>query len=179
MQYTAHCLERWKERIDPDGQLSISEYFDNAVFVWSGQNLDGKKADFYVNGDIIFVANSDNVLTVYRANYGFDEDMNREICAKLVDKVLELNRKVEEEHCRIEGHCRSLTREMHQVDDEISVYQAKIDELTARKNRLNEQVNELRRGVEALAAERDCQAKRLVFTLPLKGELLGRKNGKK
>ncbi len=36
MNFTAHCKERWKEQIDPEGKLPVEEVFKNAVFVWIG-----------------------------------------------------------------------------------------------------------------------------------------------
>lgn len=179
MQYTAHCLERWNERVDPDGRLSISECFDKSVFVWRGANLNKKVSDFYVNGDIIFVVKSENVITVYKADYGFGESIDREICGRLLKQVLELNEQIEKESSRIEDECDALEREMRAVDDEITILSARIDQLTSKSNKLTEQMNELRRGLKTLEAERDCQAKKLVFTPGWKVESVSRGNGKR
>lgn len=170
MNFTDHFKKRWKERIDPEGKLSYEEYFEYAKFIWNGKNLDGKKADFHVFNDIIFVSNSGTVMTVYRANYGFDDEINREVCARLKKKVLELSRQVESKNLKVDEEIRGIPHLINQINDQIKVYEAKIAELTSRKNRLNEQISELRRGIDSIVAERDCQAKRLVFTLPLKSE---------
>lgn len=180
MNFTEHAKKRWKERIDPNDELSISECFDAAVavFVWRGQSLNNKVADFYVNGDIIFVGKGGNVLTVYRANYGFGDEIDREICTRLLHQVLELNRHVEEESSRIEAECEELTREAMKIDDEIRFLEARINQLTSKKNKFNEQINELRRGLKVLEAQRDCQAKKLVFTPGWKVECVARGNVK-
>jgi len=173
MNFTAHCQKRWKERIDPEGTLPIEEVFKEAVYVWRGANLNGKIADFYVNGDIIFTVSDQNVLTVYKADYGFGNGIDRDVSARLLEQLLQLNKDLDYESSKVEKECRELETEIHKTNDEIAVYQAQINHLNAKVNRIKEKIKELRRGVESLKTVRDCQARKLVFPVSWKIENIG------
>ncbi len=187
MNFTAHCLKRWEERIDPEGQLPIENVFKDAVYIWRGENLDGKAADYYISGDIVFVVNNGTVLTAYKVDYGFGEEIDREVCSRLFDEVLQLNKDIDHESSKVEKECSELKLELDRTNDEIAALLAKVNHLNSKKNRLKERIKELQRGVESLMSVRDCQAKKLVFCVSWKMENIGSgtrnnvkgKNGKK
>lgn len=158
MNCTNHFMERWTERIQEiKDEKEKRDYiaknremivqhanttFENATFLWKGQIGDNTTKNYYIKDNAIFVTNTtdDALITVYKVDLGFTEELNTTVRRGLVEKIQELQKEKEEIEIESLYEVDSKKSEASSVEDQIKVMEEQLANYRRRKQFLEEEV---------------------------------------
>jgi hypothetical protein len=171
---TKHARERWVERINPElkradeTDKAVLAALSEAVHIYAEeQERDGERklVEFYLWQNVVLVVGDAKVVTVYPAEYGLGEEIDRKVCEELKAKVLGLQKRLAEERVRAEKAKAGIGHEVDQLIGEIKKLQRQIETLEARVRVFEHQKDEVDRQVAALEQELEFYARKLVYSV--------------
>lgn len=67
----------------------VTKMIDHATFIWCGRLGSNQERNFYLRDSIILVTDKhdETVITLYRADYGFSEETNRQFVKELLEEI--------------------------------------------------------------------------------------------
>jgi predicted RNase H-like nuclease (RuvC/YqgF family) len=171
---TKHARERWVERVNPElkradeTDKAVLAALSEAVHIYAEeQERDGERklVEFYLWRNVVLVVGDAKVLTVYPAEYGLGEEIDRKVCEELKAKVLGLQKRLADERARSEKTKAGICHEIDQLTGEIKKLQRQIETLEARVRVFEHQKDEVDRQVAALEQELEFYARKLVYSV--------------
>ena len=136
---------------------------------------DGKE---YLLQDIfLLVAAGQTVVTVVKSDYGFDENMNRQIVQHLLEKVRTLRQELHEKTESALQRQAAIKAEMGALDQEVKCLESKVKEKQALRRQLAAQSDGIEAELDAMNKLIDQESTKLVYSTAYKLEEL--RNGKK
>jgi len=179
-----HAVKRWRERVNPDaGEEQAAAEIERALregtVVWE-ENEEGVMTQYVVHGDtmLIHAPEMGTVVTTIKVDFGFSEEINRELCRMQVEHILELGRRVKEEGARLAEAEREFDRELALIDSEIAGLEARLEAARAAQRRVAHVREEARRRYEALKKEHEREFHKLKYSVGYRLEALREKHAK-
>lgn len=144
---TNHFYERWTQRIvgittereikdyiSKNKQMisdHANETIERAEFLWKGQIGDNVTRNYYIKDDTIFITNTtdDALITVYKIDFGFPEDVNKIARRRLTDEVQKLTLGKIELELQVMEQVDKAYHEADQLEEEIKLLKEQIDNL--------------------------------------------------
>ncbi|MDI6711487.1 MAG: hypothetical protein QME76_12540 [Bacillota bacterium] len=172
MQVRGHAIERWVERIAPEQSdesdafitRQIIDTFGRAKLIYTEAGEDGE-TEFWLAEDIVLVVIAKSVVTVFKADWGFGEDINRIVAERLVAKLLDLRDRRSKVAERIGRETVEIDRQLEEVRDDTERLNAEMERLKAKARKLRHYKDELEKQLVALDREIETVAKRLVYSV--------------
>lgn len=97
--------------------------------------------EYYINGDIIMPCRDGAILTVYRAEYGFnDKKLNGKITSELVKEIKRLRNRYQKEGERIAKRVERRQRDIDLVGSDIANLEKKLSRLKEKKELIERQL---------------------------------------
>ncbi|MGG1147046.1 hypothetical protein [Bacillus wiedmannii] len=152
MNVTKHFKRRYAQRIKnirgkedislfvTTNQDKISEdakkMMEHAIFIWKGQLGESNiTRNFYINGDIILVADTDNtaLVTLYKTDYGYPDKTNRKIAKDLLENIQGLNAELEVAELAMQEELNKVDIEIDSLDVQLKSLKAQAELVESRK----------------------------------------------
>lgn len=159
---TKHFLERWVERVlNITDEKTRNDYirdnrdllinaanktFEHAEFIYKGQIGDNITRNYYIQNDIVFVVNTDDnaMITVYKVDLGFTDELNSTVRKGLMEEIAKLRVEKEEIEFEMLVEVEMKEQEIDNIDDELSILQARIKHLEEKKKFTRLEVNNIK-----------------------------------
>lgn len=125
-----------KEELDP----KISEIQEKGELIFTGSFGDFSECDYYINDSIIMPCREGNILTVYVAEYGFDDKINKKITSELVKEIKRLRDRYQKEGERIAKRVARRQRDIDLADNDIANLEKKLTLLKEKKESIEKQL---------------------------------------
>ncbi len=155
-----------------DAQITehINKIFEHAKFLYRGQvGKNNATCNFYIADNIILVADSHiNLMTLYRVDFNFPEDINRQVAKGLLEEIEKLQELLEEANKDIDEFINRKTIEIENTDVELKALERQIEIKRSQKKVLEEEVKTKRGDVEYLNQEITKYANMLCNSLEYK-----------
>lgn len=136
-----------------DAQITenINKMFEHAKFLYRVQvDKNNATCNFYIADNIILVADSHiNLMTLYRVDFSFPEDINRQVTKGLLEEIEKLQELLEEGKFTLNRK----TIEIENTDVELKALERQIEIKRTQKKVLEEEVKSKRGDVEYLNQE--------------------------
>lgn len=179
MNITKHARERFCERFNdtftPEAiEKSILEAFEGSEFIAKGR--DGKS--FFINSEhTIFVIEEQNktIVTLYPVDYGFSDDINKQIAVSLVEKLTEKKEMLEDMEYVIREQKEKYQKQRDMFDADILLFEAKLNKLRSQQKTILNQEDALDKELDLAKAEISTLAYQLTYSKNYKMELLVQK----
>lgn len=144
---TNHFYERWTQRIvgistereikdyiNKNKQMisdHANETIERAEFLWKGQIGSNTTMNYYIKDDIILISNTtdDALVTVYKIDFGFPEDVNKMARRRLTDEVQKLTLGKIELELQVMEEVDKAYYEADQLEEEIKLLKEQMDNL--------------------------------------------------
>jgi cell division protein FtsB len=144
---TNHFNERWVQRIVgittereikdyiSKNKQMISEHanetIERAEFLWKGQIGDNVTRNYYIKDDIILITNTgdDALITVYKIDFGFPEDVNKMARRRLTDEVKKLTLSKIDLELQVMEQVDKAYHEADILEEQIKLLKEQIDNL--------------------------------------------------
>lgn len=130
---TAHAIKRCRERFsatenmaDAQVQLFIIDSLRQAAWLFYGSCGNSNEANFYCWGDTIFVVKDNMLITLYKAEYGFGEEIDDSIRRKLVTSIKNLHAKIDKAEERLRTTHSNIDHEINTIADRLRVLVAEV-----------------------------------------------------
>lgn len=173
IRVTRHAAERWRERIEPECNAKEVEARIRAAFE-AAEELCAAEDDAkaYLYDGIILIVTADNaVATVYRPEYGFGDEIDRQVTTALIQKLREARSERRRLAKEAAPKLQALETELRAVRDEIERLQTRERRLQLERERVLEEGREL-------ALQEEGIAHRLYQSVHYRIELLAGKHSK-
>jgi len=163
-----------KDKITDD----IISLFNQATYLWTGVLGENKPMNFYIYDGICFVCtiNNESIVTLYKLNYGFTEDIDKSIINGLLAEICKVNEKIN----KITEHKDKILPvkeyEISNIDNEISVLQEQIKILEKKKSHITEEINVINDELNFVLLEKDKIARQLVNSINYRMDFIENKN---
>lgn len=125
-----------KEELDP----KISQIQEEGELIFTGSFGDFPECDYYINGDIIMPCKDGAILTVYRAEYGFDDKINNKITTELIKEIKRLKNRYQKEGERIAKRVERHQRDIDIINSDIANVEKKLSRLKEKKELIGRQL---------------------------------------
>lgn len=138
----------------------ILDSFGKAHQVWQSDR-DGITYWFDETANMMFVVGSNNIITLYEEDFGFTPDMNRMIVQeqlKVLAQVHDALRQAEDNH---EKGIRLLEGEIKAINDELSILEAQMGLLVAKRATMNAEREQNSKEVKLARARYDVEFDKL------------------
>lgn len=187
MQTSLHSRERYCERvlnIPPEEIRSYLEangaqvdqavlnMLDEAEFIMLKDGKEYRLQDLF-----LLVTAGQTVVTIVKSDYGFDENMNRQIVQHLLEKMRALRKELDEKTEKSLQRQATIKAEVEALDQEVKYLESKIKEKQALRRQLAAQSDGIEAELDALNKLIDQESAKLVYSTAYKLEEL--RNGKK
>ncbi|TEB10658.1 hypothetical protein [Pelotomaculum propionicicum] len=187
MQTSLHSRERYCERvlgIPPEEikayleensaqvEKAVLNMLDEAELIMVKDGKEYRLMDLF-----LLVAAGQTVVTVVKSDYGFDEDMNRQIVQHLLEKVRALRQELHEKTESALQCQAAIKAEAEALDQEIKSLESKIKEKQALRRQLVARSDGIEAELDALNKLIDQESTKLIYSTAYKLEEL--RNGKK
>jgi hypothetical protein len=158
---TNHFLERWVERvvgittekekkeyITKNKQMiteHANESFERSDFIWKGQLGDNITRHYYLMDDIVFITNTsdDALITTYKVDLGFTEDLNRTVRRGLVLEVKRLREEKENIELQILEEVEEKFHQADNLEEEIKIMELQLANIKKQREFLKEEAKML------------------------------------
>ncbi|MEW6423155.1 MAG: hypothetical protein AB1523_00165 [Bacillota bacterium] len=179
MEISGHARERWLERFnpnaqDPDGE--ILEAISQAVEIF---REDDGTISYLVKDNMLFVHDlrKNRLATVVDIVFGFDPEINLEICRMQIARVLKVKEELESLEDFVRCETEEIDHEVAQIDDEIKKARSELDAKEAHKRTLICAKEKLIKEQEAKRAEYLSEVNKLRYSINYRLEMLKQKGG--
>ncbi|HDR4373513.1 hypothetical protein QUF96_03190 [Bacillus bombysepticus] len=152
MNVTKHFKRRYAQRIkNVKGKEEISLFvttnqdkisedakkmMEHAIFIWKGQLGETNiTRNFYINGDIILVADTDNtaLVTLYKTDYGYPAKTNRMIAKDLLENIQGLSAELEVAELAVKEELDKVDLEIDSLDVQLKSLKAQAEAIESQK----------------------------------------------
>lgn len=168
LDITKHAIQRWSERIDQSAdkeraESALRDAFNQATLVYQeGGDL---PTQFYLKDDIVFVVVETQIVTVYRAEYGFGGDIDRRICDELKRKLADAQGRLEKAEAAAKKITLSVQQQIDRIQSERRRLELRLKTLESRENKLMETLTQEGRKLDELRHEVGSYARKLVYSI--------------
>lgn len=178
MQTTNHARERYCERVLNIPPEEIKAYLaehaaevDKAILkamaqaeqIWS---KDGK--NFHIYDTILLVTADKSVITIVECDYGFDQDLNRQIVGHLMEKLRAMRqhqaRKTQKENRRL----AEIKTNIGKVEQNIKLLESRVREEQAIRRQLVAQSESIEADLDVVQKAIDQECYKLVYSTAYK-----------
>ncbi|PDZ55752.1 hypothetical protein CON15_19625 [Bacillus cereus] len=152
---------------DANKMLEMSE------FVWMGQLGDNITRKFFINGNIILVADTDEtaLITLYKTDYGFPEKANRAVAKELLEKLYELKIDLEQAKEEAEEQVDKVELEIENIDAELKSLRSQVNLLEVKKKAKAEERKGIMSMTKFVKEEVDKTAKLLCNSIEYRADV--------
>jgi predicted RNase H-like nuclease (RuvC/YqgF family) len=186
MNIRNHFKERYVQRINGltdkqeikqyiavnDAQITenINKMFEHAKFLYRGQvGKNNATCNFYIADNLILVAdNHINLMTLYRVDFNFPEEINRQVAKGLLEEIDRLQEMLQEANKDIDEYINQKTIEIENTDTEIKSLERQLEIKKMQKKILEDDVKGKRGDVDYLNQEITKYANMLCNSLEYK-----------
>lgn len=189
MNITRHAKIRYCERIAqvPEAELKqylvqndericneIAKLFEHAVLLWKGQLFDNTTKHYYIRDDIVLVTdtNDTSIVTVFRVDFGFPPDVNRQTLKALLAEKRKVEERAEKVAAKLQKRTEPIQNELAGVEEQIASLRAQLELLEQRKAALTSELNTSNYEVQMLRHEAERIAKMICNAVEFKKDLL-------
>lgn len=172
MNITSHARKRWLERRNPgaipeDIDQEISASFELATVVHEEEEKEKGRIQYRVKDDILFVYSvpGEKLVTVISIDYGFDPEINLDLCKRQTQLVLDLKKRISAEEILVEKLRGEIDNRLKAVAGDIAELTARLEAAQAAERRLEQQKVEAARELEALRAKFANEFARLKYSI--------------
>lgn len=159
---TNHFNERWVERIvgitsekEKKDYLArnrqmiaehANETFERAQFLYKGQLGDNTTKHYYIKDDIVLISNTtdDALITVYKVDLGFTDDLNKTVRRGLLEEIAKLNAQKEDLDFQILQEVESKEQEAISLADQIKIMEEQVQNLRKQKEFIDLEVKNIK-----------------------------------
>lgn len=170
---TKHARERWQQRVNPTSGINTEDQIRQAVENSEYIGDDSETGNsFYINSDHwIFCIDTkkQNVVTVFEADFGFDQDINRDLADKLLKKIRKMRNEIDKVKIRNEETIQQLIYTKEVLEREIELKEAELRKTEA-------QINNINAGLKVKEKEFESVFKQLIYSVAFRKEQLVLKN---
>lgn len=163
MNCTNHFLKRWVERIvGITTEREINEYisqnrdqiiehanktFEFAEHIYTGQVGDNITRNYHIKDDIVFITNvtNDALITVYKVDLGFTEELNSTVRKGLIEEIRKLTEVKEDIELRVLEEIEAKEHEIGMLEDQIEILRAQIKNSQNTREFIKEEVKQMKR----------------------------------
>lgn len=178
LKISKHAVQRWVERVDPGAtnkdkvEVAIREAFGKAELIY--QKRGDEPADFWLSNDgVIFVVVDGQVVTLYKAEYGFDPEIDQRICRELRQALGKAKTRLANAEDIAGRYALELRTQIDAIEAERRQLEARFQVLQSKENKLREHQTMLEREVEARRREVEGYAQKLVYSVAYRLEWAG------
>jgi len=157
-----------KEELDP----KISQIQEEGELIFTGSFGDFPECDYYINGDIIMPCKDGAILTIYRAEYGFDDEINSKITSELVKGIRKLKGRYQKEGERIAKRVERRQRDIDLIDNDIANLEKKLARLKEKKEIVEKQLQLDRAQQSSVLDDIQSFAYKLCYSVNFRMEML-------
>lgn len=186
MNIKNHFKERYVQRINGltdkqeikqyitmnDAQITenITKMFEHAKFLYRGQvGKNNTTCNFYIADNLILVADSHvNLMTLYRVDFNFPNEINRQVTKGLLEEINKLQELLEEATKDIDNYINQKTIEIENTDIEIKALEKQLEIKKMQKKVLEDDMKSRRGDVDYLNQEITKYANMLCNSLEYK-----------
>jgi multidrug resistance efflux pump len=148
-------------------EKAVLAMLDRAELIWS---KDGK--DYFIQDIFLLVAAEQVVITLVKNDYGFDEEMNRQIVIHLLERFYEKRRLLEERSETAGRRQAEIRASMGKVEQKIRHLESQVRERQAALRQLSAQSESIEADLEVLRKDVDQYRHQLVYSTAFKMEEL-------
>lgn len=131
-------------------------------------------ADFWLSNDgVVFVVVEGQVVTLYRAEYGFDTEIDRRVCRDLRQALGKAKTRLVSAEDILGRSALELRAQIETMDAERRQLEARLQVLQSKENKLREHQTMLEREVDARRREVEGYAQKLVYSVAYRLEWTG------
>ncbi len=175
MEVSKHAAKRWVERIDrtameADAVAAVADAVIRAELLYRKPEEDGQIVEFYLLDDVVLVAKNNTVLTVFRAEYGFNAEIDRQVCTQLKLALAGAREELRRAREEAEQHATAAQDQLDRINAERQQLEARLQMLRARENKLLEEQTELDRRVDELEHLVESYAMKIVYSVLYRSE---------
>ncbi|MNH27602.1 hypothetical protein D3C79_877210 [compost metagenome] len=120
--------------------------FEHAQLIYKGQIGDNITRNYYIQGDLVYVVNTDDTafITVYKIDLGFTEELNTTVRKGLLEEIARLQEEKYEIECSMAQEVESKEQEIGNIEDELSILQARMKHLEDKKKFTRQEINNIK-----------------------------------
>ena len=178
-----HALEMYALRIKeiPKGEVAssvavngeqyksdLNKMYDNSKLIYVGKFDDKhKNTKFHVADDICMVvsADSSNIITLYRIDFGFNRTINKTIQKELMEELELKDNELAEVTSKIEEEKLNLMYQKDMINNEIESLKQTLKALEDNKRGLEEYIKNFGSEEKQKKEERDLVAKKIAYSV--------------
>lgn len=188
---TKHAFDRYAERIlgytdqfaarqyvnanEEKVTEDINKLFSFSTLLWTGQiNGDKSTKNYYLKDNIILVTDTSNtaLITLYRIDFGFSNEIDRIISEKLLEEILELQNKLSERKMAVAETAEIKKAELSNIESELFILKNQVKLLEFKRQAKDSEIKVLFNDVEIVSKQIEVKALKLCNSLEYKKELL-------
>ncbi|HHV36125.1 MAG TPA: hypothetical protein GXX59_11265 [Syntrophomonadaceae bacterium] len=162
-----------KEELDP----KISKIQEEGELIFTGAFGEFPECDYYINGDIVMPCRDGAILTVYRAEYGFDDKLNDKITSELVKEIKRLKKRYQKEGERIAKRVERRQRDIDLVDSDIANVEKNLSRLKEKKELIERQLQLDKAQQDSILDDIRNLAYKLCYSVNFRMEMLAMRRG--
>jgi hypothetical protein len=190
MNITKHFKKRYVQRItgltndneigqyvaQNEAQIieNISKMIEYSKFLYKGKvGKNNNLSNFYIVDNIILVTDqNNNFITLYRIDFNFPEEINRQVMKGLLSEIESLQEKLTNVNNGIEEFSQQKSVEIENVDIEIQILQKQIEIKKSQKKILEDEVKNKRNESEFVNKEIEKYVNMLCNSLEYKKAMM-------
>ena len=195
MNITKHAKLRYCERISKiaDGEIKqyvvqnedriceeLNKLFEHSNILWSGQLFENTTKHYYLADDIVIVTDTadTSIITVFRVDFGFPADVNRQTLKALMSEKRKVEERAEKVTAKLSKRTEPIQSELENVKWQIKSLREQLDLLKGREDALTSELNTSNYEAQMLQHESERIAKMVCSAVEFKRDLLEWKTNK-
>ena len=183
-----HCLKRYCERfLNMNNEKDIKKYLNEdknkenigreidkiilgATHIFTGSIRDYEPQKFYINNNICIIkgAKDDNLITLYKIDYGFGEAIDQKVINDLLKELNKVYKKVDKINSKTQSNIPKKEAEIDVVDQEIKVLEKQLELLKSKKQSLVDDINNYHNEIDYQYLEAEKIVTKMVYCINYK-----------
>jgi hypothetical protein len=155
----------------------IMQLQEEGELIFTGTFSELPDCEYYINGNIIMPCKDGAILTVYQADFGFDDKLNSKITTELVEEIRRLKKRYQKEGERIAKRVERRQRDIDLVDSDIANVEKKLSRLKEKKELIERQLQLDKAQQDSILDDIRNLAYKLCYSVNFRMEMLAMRRG--
>jgi hypothetical protein len=171
-----HARERWQKRVNStageDAEEQARQACQNSDYI--GDDPKDLDVSYYVSADHwLFCVNTkkEHIITVVEIDFGHDDDLNKIITNKLLDKIRKARNEYNKENKKVDENMLFIQSEKERLDNEIKILEQEYKKLEATEQTVSAELSIKKTKLDGLIKE-------IVYSIAFRQDQLVLKNEK-
>ncbi len=181
MKISEHARQRWLERINPDARDVDNEILEarkQAVEFFREEDAN-KLIAYALKDNILFIheLKEDVLVTVIDVDFGFSQEINKQICSMQLNRILAAREELSAEEDFVRCETEGIDTDLVLIEEEIKKIKADLEVKEAAKNRLLSHKEALLKDLQVKLRGYLCEVDRIRYSISYRIENIKLKGG--